>query len=101
MEDLQELLNKCNKKCTPHSAAGNPEPILTWEYKSAKSSDFTVLHNTTNDDDLKLTINNVTADDAGAYRCVAENVVGRDEFQIQLVVHCKSLFLLSGLYVNI
>ncbi|CAG4960700.1 unnamed protein product [Colias eurytheme] len=65
---------------------GKPEPKITWRYKSHNSSDFTNLTSDVSVIDNKIMISNVSIDSEGIYRCVAENIIGRDEYYIELVV---------------
>lgn len=40
-------------------------------------------------DDAKIVIMNVNVNHEGLYRCIAENVIGRDVFDYTLIVQCK------------
>ncbi|KAL0829600.1 hypothetical protein ABMA28_003107 [Loxostege sticticalis] len=67
---------------------GKPEPSLTWQYKSSSSDKFIDLPWAVelSDDGTNLTIPSVVVDNDGTYQCLAENVVGIDAYEVQLVV---------------
>ncbi|XP_045504536.1 hemicentin-1-like [Colias croceus] len=65
---------------------GKPEPTITWQYKSHNSSEFSNLPSDVSIIDNKIMILNVSIDSEGIYRCVAENIIGRDEYYMELVV---------------
>ncbi|KAJ0172778.1 hypothetical protein K1T71_011917 [Dendrolimus kikuchii] len=66
---------------------GSPIPIIKWQYRNAIVKEYRTLHQ----DNVKIqenqiTISNVTANDTGVYRCVAENVLGNDVYDVELIV---------------
>lgn len=71
---------------------GNPEPKITWLYGNDKDhlgdvkTDIEVL---IKDGGQEIKLQNVTTGNAGLYRCAAENDVGRDTYDVSLVVQCK------------
>lgn len=66
---------------------GSPKPTVIWEFKRSTEDSFTMLPNKTGSE-----LNFIaTLGTEGVYRCTAENVVGRDKFNIQLIVNCKCL----------
>ncbi|XP_061717588.1 hemicentin-1-like [Cydia pomonella] len=66
---------------------GNPTPTLSWQFLPDSSQEFSHLpRNMTSQDLTAVIISNVTIDRAGLYRCIAENVLGRDYYDVKLVV---------------
>ncbi|XP_038218692.1 hemicentin-1-like [Zerene cesonia] len=65
---------------------GKPEPTITWQYKSHNASEFSSLPSDVSVIDKGLIISNVSIDSEGIYRCLAENIVGRDEYYMELFV---------------
>lgn len=65
---------------------GKPKPTYTWLYNDQYSSSFTELRVTSD----TIHIDKVAADDKAIYRCMVENVVGKDYHDIDLIVECKS-----------
>ena len=66
-------------------ATGTPPPLITW-YKDGSliTGDFAgviIL------EDGSLQIINTDADDTASYKCVAENVAGKDEHEVDLKVY--------------
>ncbi|XP_028028262.1 hemicentin-1-like [Bombyx mandarina] len=64
---------------------GSPVPTITWMYKNDTTKGFVNLP-TDGIDRGNLSISNVTLEHSGIYRCVAENVIGKDTHEIELVV---------------
>ncbi|XP_053616304.1 hemicentin-1-like isoform X2 [Plodia interpunctella] len=64
---------------------GHPTPNTTWQYKGLEG--FGDLPPNSWANHTELTIYNVSVDMSGEYRCVAENLCGKDEFITTLVVH--------------
>ncbi|XP_026331776.1 hemicentin-1-like [Hyposmocoma kahamanoa] len=68
---------------------GNPKPKITWQYKredlefSTLSQEVRIENSTEN---AKIVIMNAKVNHKGIYRCVAENVIGRDVFEFELIV---------------
>lgn len=71
---------------------GNPEPKITWLYGNDRDDlegvkrDIQVL---IKDGGREIKLQNVTIGHAGLYRCAADNDVGRDTYDVSLVVECK------------
>ncbi|XP_052749670.1 hemicentin-1-like isoform X2 [Galleria mellonella] len=67
---------------------GKPEPIISWQYRKNTSESFHELPHDIlpNHNQSQLIILNVTIDHGGVYRCIAENLLGRDEFITSLIV---------------
>ncbi|XP_047998240.1 hemicentin-1-like [Leguminivora glycinivorella] len=64
---------------------GNPTPTITWQFLPDSTQEFSyVPSNMTSDNEVM--ISNVTLDHAGLYRCIAENVLGRDYYDVTLEV---------------
>ncbi|KAI8440936.1 hypothetical protein MSG28_009233 [Choristoneura fumiferana] len=61
---------------------GKPKPTITWLYNYQYSSSFTDLQYTSD----TIHIDYLSGDDNAIYRCMAENVVGKDYHDIELVV---------------
>lgn len=67
------------------SASGNPVPSVVWSRESG-----VLPHNRTRvTSDGLLQIYDAQLEDAGKYKCVAQNILGRDEKAISLVVQSK------------
>ncbi|CAH0591436.1 unnamed protein product [Chrysodeixis includens] len=80
-------------KFTCRVLKGNPEPKLTWEYKSNQSSDFaSIPKGVLNVDSNELIISNVSEKHAGVYRCNAVNVIGRHTYEVSLEVQYPPRF---------
>ncbi|CAH2055916.1 unnamed protein product, partial [Iphiclides podalirius] len=67
---------------------GNPEPNITWEYRSEESQEFgdVEIGVLMGDRGREVKVSNATSNHAGRYRCAAENDVGRDTYETSLVV---------------
>ncbi|XP_052744510.1 hemicentin-1 [Bicyclus anynana] len=67
---------------------GNPQPNIKWEYKSIiPSGNFTTLpQNVEIDEDNGINLDKVTKNNAGIYKCTADNIIGSDSYEIELVV---------------
>lgn len=71
---------------------GNPKPNITWQYKRDDLEFATLpqdvrIENST--DNAMVVMRNVSVNHEGLYRCVAENIIGRDVFDFVLTVQCK------------
>ena len=71
------------------SAAGNPKPSVSWSKQSGAK-----LMNTENQHKT-LEIKNTTYSDAGKYLCIAENVLGKIQKEVELFVQ-GIIFVLSN-----
>uniref|UniRef100_A0A2A4JKA5 Hemolin n=2 Tax=Heliothis virescens TaxID=7102 RepID=A0A2A4JKA5_HELVI len=71
---------------------GNPEPTITWQYRRPSSENFTALPKDIINNEKELIISNTTEDRVGLYRCVAANVIGKDEYDVSLVVQYPPRF---------
>ena len=67
-------------------ASGRPKPDIVW-----KRHDRTIPCSEMRDDRCYLEIFNMTAADFGLYRCVAENLLGREEWIYTVVSRGESL----------
>ncbi|XP_068622932.1 hemicentin-1-like [Battus philenor] len=67
---------------------GNPDPKITWQYRNGKATEFQGLeHNiVVSDDGYEVNIPNATLGHEGLYRCTAENIIGSDFYETQLIV---------------
>ncbi|XP_049697575.2 hemicentin-1 [Helicoverpa armigera] len=72
--------------------AGNPEPTITWQYRRLSSENFISLPKDIINNERELIISNTTEDHVGLYRCVAVNVIGKDEYDVTLVVQYPPRF---------
>ncbi|XP_072945604.1 hemicentin-2-like isoform X2 [Epargyreus clarus] len=61
---------------------GSPEPDITWEFKKKDTADFKTLAETKQ----KIHIDSTRVEDAGVYRCKANNFVGEDSHETELTV---------------
>ncbi|XP_073954425.1 hemicentin-1-like isoform X2 [Choristoneura fumiferana] len=61
---------------------GKPKPTITWLYNDQYSSSFSDLQYTSD----TIHMDYLSADDKAIYRCIAENVVGTDSHDIELVI---------------
>jgi len=66
------------------SASGNPEPTIVW-IKMGNQSE--IAQSAVSGGMLKL--ENVTGNDAGLYKCLGINILGRNHASVQLVVNGK------------
>ncbi|XP_075981813.1 hemicentin-1-like [Anticarsia gemmatalis] len=72
---------------------GNPEPTITWEHKTSASKQFSSLPaGVAVNDNYELSISNVSEQHAGVYRCVADNVLGTDAYDVELLVQYPPKF---------
>ncbi|XP_059061700.1 hemicentin-2-like [Achroia grisella] len=74
---------------------GNPEPTISWQYRNNASESYHELPHDVlpNHNRSQLIILSVRIDHGGEYRCIARNVVGRDEFITTLVVQYAPQFI--------
>ena len=68
------------------SASGNPEPAVLW----SKLDNQSVISRSVASSG-KLLLRNVKANDSGAYRCLAVNILGQAQAQVELEVNGKCL----------
>ena len=68
------------------SADGNPEPSVSWRKISGEDKE------NTGDEHSTLQIKNATYNDSGKYVCIARNVLGQDQKEVELLVEGKLLF---------
>ncbi|XP_045505024.1 hemicentin-1-like [Colias croceus] len=61
---------------------GKPRPVVTWNFKQQKNTAYVKLSSTGEN----LHIDNLNTDNAGFYKCVAENSVGSDEHKVEVQV---------------
>ena len=83
----QLTVNESNTAALFCSATGNPAPQLSWVRvdRSLPSNRIKVTS------DGLMQINDVRLEDAGKYKCMARNILGKDEKVSSLVVQSKSL----------
>jgi len=87
----QLTVNESNTAALFCSATGNPTPQLSWvRVNGSLPSNRTKV---TLDGLLK--INNVRLEDAGKYKCMARNVLGKDESSANLDAQSKLKFIVS------
>ncbi|KAJ2945136.1 hypothetical protein O0L34_g9197 [Tuta absoluta] len=67
---------------------GNPIPSITWQHRDVTKSLYTDLPDgvIANQDKTELIITKVERKHWGIYRCIAENVIGKDVYDVALVV---------------
>ncbi|XP_013141245.1 PREDICTED: hemicentin-1-like isoform X2 [Papilio polytes] len=65
---------------------GNPEPKITWQYKNNETEEFQYLRNNmkVNEEGFEVSIHNASRQDEGFYQCIAENAIGKDNYQLFL-----------------
>ncbi|XP_045484557.1 hemicentin-1 isoform X2 [Pieris rapae] len=65
---------------------GNPKPTVSWQHRRHNSTNYTSLPNDIliDRDDLKISSANI--DIEGVYRCTAENILGKDQYDVELIV---------------
>ncbi|XP_037292233.1 hemicentin-1 isoform X2 [Manduca sexta] len=74
-------------KITCRVLKGNPAPLISWQFRSKLSKEFSSLpHNATMDVEDNLLILNTTDTHEGTYRCIASNVIGLDEYDVDVAV---------------
>ena len=80
------------------NATGDPAPAISWTKDGSLISSSGDSRISFGEDNKKLTITNVSRDDSGQYRCVANNSVGNETTSdaATLDVQCKN----SGLYFS-
>ena len=93
----QLTVNESNTAALFCSATGNPAPQLSWvRVNGSLPNNRTKLTS-----DGLMQINDVRLKDAGKYKCMAHNILGKDENAANLVVQSKLrllYFILSQLY---
>ena len=72
------------------TADGNPAPTISW----TKNGSTVNIHDNSriifSKDKKQLAIKNLSRTDSGQYRCVANNILGNDTFDVgSLDVQCK------------
>ncbi|KAI5635231.1 immunoglobulin domain-containing protein [Phthorimaea operculella] len=72
---------------------GNPAPSIVWQHRNVTNTLYTVLPDgvIANQNNTELIITKVQRKHWGIYRCIAENVIGRDVYDVALVVQCKCI----------
>ncbi|CAH0719263.1 unnamed protein product, partial [Brenthis ino] len=65
---------------------GSPNPTLTWYFKSKTFNNYTTLPKEVVIRDNVIFIENITKEHSGSYRCVADNIMGSDEYDVELTV---------------
>ena len=66
-------------------ASGNPAPRVAW----SRENGVLPHHKTRETSDGLLQIDDARLEDAGKYKCVAQNILGREEKVISLIVQSK------------
>ena len=90
----QATVNENNSAALFCSATGNPTPQLSW----AKVNGSLPSNRIKITSDGLMQIDDVRLEDAGKYKCIARNILGKDENAAYLVVQSKlklSYFILS------
>ena len=83
---LQATVNESNTAALFCSATGNPTPQLSWVRINGSLPSNRI--NMTSDGLMR--IDDVRLEDAGKYKCMAHNILGKDENAANLVVQSKS-----------
>ncbi|CAF4952593.1 unnamed protein product [Pieris macdunnoughi] len=65
---------------------GNPKPTLSWQHRRHNSTNYTSLPNDVLIDGNDLNISSANTEVEGTYRCVAQNILGKDQYDIELIV---------------
>ncbi|XP_045778726.1 hemicentin-1-like [Maniola jurtina] len=75
---------------------GNPEPNIQWEFKPKISNNFTTLpQNVEINEQNGIRINKISKQNAGVYKCIAENIIGSDLYEVELIVQYPPEFNVS------
>lgn len=82
--------NTADKVMFECKAGGEPEPKITWYKDNEKLTPDENVTIETDEGVQRLVLDKVEPEDAGNYKCVAENDVGKAETEAQLTV--KSMF---------
>jgi len=82
---LRLIVNESNTASLFCSATGNPAPQLSWVkvYGSLPSDRIKMTS------DGRMQIDDVRLENAGKFKCLARNILGKDESVVNLVVHSK------------
>ena len=67
----------------------SPKPTIIWQFKPNLSNNYTTLPKTVIIDNDIITIEYIRKEHTGTYRCIADNVMGQDEYNVELIVQCK------------
>ena len=73
------------------SASGNPAPQITW----SRENGVLPTNRTKVTAEGLMQINDTRLEDAGTYKCVAQNILGREEEVVSLIVQSKYLYKLK------
>jgi len=91
LSTFQLTVNESTTASLLCSASGNPAPQVAWSQVNG-----TLLSNRTKvTSDGLMQIKDVRLEDAGTYKCVARNILGKEEAITSLVVQSKSLHKIS------
>ena len=101
MEGSTILIKEGSSSTIDCTVAGFPLPRVVWE--KVDGSDLgnslsiadPVINITTNTVSVSLIITNVSREDSGEYRCLADNstIVGTANRAVYLIVQCKSSYI--------
>ncbi|CAH1634825.1 unnamed protein product [Spodoptera littoralis] len=73
-------------KITCRVLKGSPEPTISWEFKKQSSEEFATLPDGVVNNEKELILSNTAEEQSGVYRCTAVNVIGKDVYDVILVV---------------
>jgi len=94
MEGSTITVNERSSSTIDCTVAGFPRLTVMWEKVDGSdhslSTSEPVTNMTTNTVSVSLTVTNVSREDSGEYKCLANNSVGGVNRTVQLVVQCKS-----------
>lgn len=92
-----------NKTVFPCYASSKPASIFTW-YREGQRDVIYQGNGTLNSNQLAYEIDRVNRNDAGTYKCIANNgIETADEKLISLIVHCKYNFqtgVMNGAFIS-
>ena len=72
-------------------AEGNPKPSMSWEFGTQKAdSRYSYPAKGT------LSVSNITKEDGGVIKCIAENILSKEVIETRLVVHTKPNVILPA-----
>ena len=89
----QLTVNESNTASLLCSASGNPSPQVVW----SRVNGSLPSNRTKVTSDGLIQIKDARLEDAGKYKCVARNILGKEEAITSLIVQSKSLHKILGL----
>ncbi|XP_046970994.1 hemicentin-2-like isoform X2 [Vanessa cardui] len=97
LKEPSEIVTQQSKMATLKCrlTKGNPEPRITWQFKDDSSDFFSLPDGVSIKDHKYVIISEVQKYHAGKYRCTAENIMGTDLYDVDLIVQYPPEFNVS------